>query len=101
MNQRWQEPPLWVFCNTVGTPLDSNNVRQRIFYQAVKITGIRKIRIHDLRHTYASLLLQNGESLVYLKGQLGHSSIQISIDTYAHLVCGANKQAVDRLDDES
>jgi integrase len=95
------EFPPWVFCNTVGTPLDPNNVRERIFYKAIEASGLRKFRIHDLRHTYASLLIQNGESLAYVKDQLGHHSIQITVDTYGHLVCGANRQAVDRLDDQN
>src|SRR5262245_45592933 len=61
--------------------------------------GLRQIRIHDPRHTYASLLLQQGESVVYVKEQLGHASIQITVDTYGHLIPGANRGAVDRLDD--
>jgi len=56
------------------------------------------VRFHDLRHSYASLLLQQGESPVYVKEQLGHSSIQITVDCYGHLIPGGNKQAVDRLD---
>ena len=60
--------------------------------------GLRYIRIHDLRHTFASLLIQNGESLAYVKEQLGHHSIRITVDTYGHLVPGGNKAAVDRLD---
>jgi len=62
------------------------------------LEGIRHLRIHDLRHTFASLLLQQGESLVYVKEQMGHSSIQVTVDLYGHLIPGGNKQAVDRLD---
>ncbi len=58
---------------------------------------MRRIRFHDLRHTFASLLLQNGESLVYVKDQLGHSSIKMTVDVYGHLVPGANRAAMDRL----
>jgi hypothetical protein len=54
---------------------------------------------HALRHTYASLLIQNGESLAYVRDQLGYSSIKITVDTYGHLLPGANKAAVDRLDE--
>jgi len=61
--------------------------------------GLRYIRVHDLRHTFASLLIQNGESLAYVKEQMGHHSITITVDTYGHLVPGGNKAAVDRLDD--
>ena len=52
---------------------------------------------HALRHTYASPLIRNGESLAYLRDQRGHSSFKIIVDMYGHLVPGANKAAVDRL----
>jgi integrase len=58
---------------------------------------LRRIRFHDLRHTFASLLIQNGESLAYIKDQLGHSSIKMTVDVYGHLVPGANRAAVNRL----
>jgi integrase len=51
--------------------------------------------------TYASLLIQNGESLAYVRDQLGHSSIQVTVDVYGDLVPGSNRAAVDRLDDAS
>jgi Phage integrase family len=54
--------------------------------------------LSDLRHTFASRLLQNGESPAYVKEQMGHSSIKITVDTYGHLIPGSNKAAVDRLD---
>ena len=79
--------------------LDGDNVRHRAFHAVLKKAELRHIRIHDLRHTFASLLIQNGESLVYVKEQLGHHSIQVTVDTYGHLVPGGNRQAVDRLDD--
>jgi integrase len=60
--------------------------------------GLRYIRIHDLRHTFASLVIQQGEALAYVKDQMGHASIKITMDVYGHLVPGGNKAAVDRLD---
>jgi integrase len=54
--------------------------------------------LHDLRHTFRSLLLQNGASIVYVKEQMGYSSIQVTVDTYGHLIPGANVCFVDRLD---
>jgi integrase len=56
-------------------------------------------RLHDLRHTFGSLLIQSGASLVYVKEQMGHSSIQVTIDTYGHLIPGANVSFVDKLDE--
>jgi integrase len=61
--------------------------------------GIRKIRLHDLSHTFGSLLIQNGASVVYVKEQMGHSSIQVTVDTYGHLIPGANVSFVDKLDE--
>jgi integrase len=49
------------------------------------------------RRTFGFLPIQDGESLTYIKEQLGHSSIKITVDVYGHLVPGANRQAVNRL----
>jgi len=94
----WKEMPPWVFCNETGGLLDPDNLRKRVFYGLLKAAGMRHLRFHDLRHTFASLLLQQGESPVYVKEQMGHSSIQVTVDLYGHLIPGGNKQAVDRLD---
>lgn len=94
-----QVPDL-VFVDETGGVIDESNLRKRVFHPALEKSGLRRIRIHDLRHTFASLLIQNGESLAYVRDQLGHSSIQITVDTYGHLVPGANREAVAKLDDE-
>jgi len=80
-----------------GTPVDMYNVKNRYFNKCLEKAGLRRIRFHDLRHTFASLLIQNGESLAYVKEQLGHSSIKMTVDVYGHLVPGANRKAVNRL----
>jgi hypothetical protein len=54
-------------------------------------------RLHDLRHAFGSLLLQNGASIVYAKEQMGHSSIKVTVDSYGHLIPGADVSFVDRL----
>jgi len=56
---------------------------------------------HCLRHTFASLLLQQGESPAYVQRQLGHASIQLTVDTYAKWLPLGNKAAVNQLDEES
>lgn len=57
--------------------------------QAMQHAEVLGERIHDLRHTFASLLIQQGESLAYVKDQMGHHSIKMTVDTYGHLVPGA------------
>jgi integrase len=88
----------WVFPSSVGAPLEPNRVREA-FFLALKHAKLRRIRFHDMRHSFASWLFANGESLAYVKEQLGHHSIQITVDTYGHLVPGANRKAVNALDD--
>ena len=87
-----------MFLTPAGHPVDGDNLRRRVFYRLLEQAGLRKIRLHDLRHTYASLLIQQGESLAYVQQQLGHSSVQVTVDVYGHLIPGANRAAVDRLD---
>jgi integrase len=77
--------------------IEQNHIR-RIFKRVLTKAGIREMRIHDIRHTYASLLLSQGESPVYVKEQLGHQSIQITVDIYGHLIPSSNRGAVNRLD---
>jgi len=60
--------------------------------------GLREIRLHDVRHTYASLLLSDGASPVCFKEQLGHTSIQITVDIYGQLIPSSNQERVNRLD---
>lgn len=95
LKKGWQELPEWVFCGSEGGPLDGDNFRHRVFYKAVKKAGITDLRIHDLRHSYASMLIANGESLAYVRDQLGHHSIKVTVDLYGHLVPGGNQQRID------
>ena len=74
-----------VFASDAGGFLDVVNVR-RAFYRSLTGAGLRHIRFHDLRHTFASLLIQQGESLAYVRDHMGHASIRITVDTYGHLV---------------
>lgn len=89
----------WVFQNTAGSPLDVDKFRRLVFKPALVKAGLREIRVHDLRHTFASLLIEQGESLPYIRDQLGHHSIKITVDIYGHLQPGGNVGAVDKLDD--
>ena len=91
-------PATWSFPLPRGTILDPDNLYHRYFQPVLTKAGLRKIRFHDLRHTFGSLLIQSGAPIVYVKEQMGHSSIQVTVDTYGHLIPGANVSFVDRLD---
>jgi len=91
------EIPDWIFCNRNGDLIDMHNLKSRHFRKSLEKAGLRRIRFHDLRHTFASLLVTAGESLPYVQSQLGHASIRLTIDCYSHLVPGANRQAVNKL----
>jgi len=101
LKKGWEEMPQWVFVTDKGTPLIEGHWRERVFNKALEKAKLRKIRIHDLRHGFATQLIQAGESLAFIKDQLGHHSIKVTVDIYGHLVPGANKSAVDKLDDEA
>jgi len=88
-----------VFRSPDGVIVDPDNLYHRIFLPVLAKAGIRKIRLHDLRHTFGSLLIQSGASIVYVKEQMGHSSIQVTVDIYGHLIPGANVSFVDKLDE--
>jgi integrase len=90
-----------VFPSHVGTVLKPDNIAPRYMQPALEKAELRHFRFHDLRHTYGSLLIREGASLAYVKEQMGHSSIQITVDTYGHLIPGADIAWVDRLDSTS
>lgn len=93
------EMPSWVFPSGAWTPMDHANVGKR-FKRALKAAGLPLHHSpHDLRHTFASLLLQHGESPVYVQRMLGHASITLTVDTYGKWLPMGNKAAVDSLDD--
>ena len=87
-----------VFPSPEGSILDPDNLYGRYFQPLLTQAGLRKIRLRDLRHTFGSLLFQSGASIVYVKEQMGHSSIQVTVDIYGHLISGASVSFVDRLD---
>ena len=88
-----------VFPSPDGSILDPDNLYHRYFLRVLTAAGIRKIRLHGLRHTFGSQLIQAGASLVYVKEQMGHSSIQVTIDIYGHLIPGGDIAFVDKLDE--
>ena len=86
-----------VFPNENGGFLDRHNVRKRQLNPVLRRAGVSEIRFHDLRHTFASLLLANDAHPKYVQDQMGHASIKITMDTYSHLLPEAHKKGVETL----
>ena len=80
-----------------GNVIEQNYIR-RIFKRILSKAKIRAIKFHGLRHTFASLLLSKGESPVYVKEQLGHSSVQVTADIYGKWIQTKREAGVNRLD---
>ena len=95
LRRGWREMPALVFCSEAATPLQVANVR-RAFARTLKRAALPEhFTPHSLRHTFASLLLQQGESPVYVQRQLGHASIKLTVDTYGRWLPMGNKAAVE------
>jgi integrase len=88
-----------VFTSTVGSPLDERNVR-RAFKEVLESAKpkLPKMRIHDLRHTCATLLLAQGVHPKTVQEILGHSQISLTMDTYSTVVPTVSRAAADQMD---
>lgn len=78
--------------------IDVNNWRKR-FNKALEKAKLRRIRPHDLRHTYATLRISKGDNIADVSKQLGHHSVKLTMDVYYHWLPGNKKSEVDALDD--
>jgi integrase len=85
----------FVFCHPDGRPLTPHSVTQA-FQRARTRAGLKGLRLHDLRHTHASLMLAEGVNLKVVSERLGHSSIGITGDLYSHVLPTVQAEAVER-----
>ena len=74
-----------VFTAADGGPIDPDNFSHRDWGRTLRRSKLQRIRFHDLRHTYTSLLIAQGAHPKYIQAQLGHASIQTTLDRYGHL----------------
>lgn len=96
VGSEWRDFDL-VFSGPVGGPTDPSWSRQT-FYVALDAAGIPRVRFHDLRHTAATLLLLQGVHPKVVSDMLGHSTVGLTLDTYAHLLPAMHQQAAAALD---
>ena len=94
---KWQNNGL-VFPTTTGTTVSATNLLGRHFKPLLKRAGLPDIRLHDLRHTCATMLLKMGQHPKYVQELLGHANISITLDTYSHVIEGMGDGLADAMD---
>lgn len=93
---RWQNSDL-VFTTGVGTPIEPRNA-SRSFKRLLHRAGLREMRFHDLRHSFATLLLMQGAAPRVVMEMLGHSQINLTMNTYSHVIPSMQREAAAKLD---
>ena len=86
-----------MFPNEVGRPMDATNMLKRLWYPTLRRAGLPRCRFHLFRHTNASLRIEAGQHIKYTQSQLGHSSIQVTLDIYGHLMKPVNNEEAVKL----
>jgi integrase len=82
----FNRPDDYVFTTRTGTPHHAPHIGMRVLKPALESAGLQPVRWHDLRHTFASLLIAGGANITFVSRQLGHTSSQITLGVYAHLL---------------
>ncbi|MBE3591532.1 MAG: tyrosine-type recombinase/integrase [Thermoanaerobacter sp.] len=104
--EKWEEklkdPKVYVdyglvFATETGRPLDLANINYQYFKPLLKNAGLPNIRLYDLRHTCATLLLLAGENPKVVSERLGHANITLTLDTYSHVLPTMQEEATQKL----
>lgn len=93
----WQDLGL-VFTTAIGTPIEPRNIN-RSFDALCRRAGVRRLRLHDLRHTCASLLLAQGVPARVVMETLGHSQIAVTMNLYTHVLPSVQREAAERMNE--
>lgn len=86
----------YVFPSPTGGPISPDSVLHML-HRVLKRAGLPSMRFHDLRHSFATLALQNGVDIKTVSGMLGHFSAGFTLDTYAHVTTAAQKEAANTM----
>jgi integrase len=92
----WKENDM-IFPSSTGTPMDPSNLYHN-FKKLLLEAGLPDIRFHDLRHTAATLMLQQGTHPKVVQERLGHSDISMTLNTYSHVLPVMQDEAAEKLD---
>jgi integrase len=98
----WAKNPEYrdlVFPSRAGTPLDHGNVNRQQFKKLLRKAGLPPMRPYDIRHSFATLWIESGESAEVLQKVLGHSSIATTINSYSHLSPRYQRESFGRFGD--
>lgn len=93
----WQDNDL-VVATALGRPVLQHNIRMQ-FQKYIEQLGLKRIRIHDLRHTHATILLKRGIHPKVVQERLGHSDISLTLNTYSHVLPSLQEAAAAKIDD--
>ncbi len=88
-----------MFPTTTGTTTSGTNLLGRYFKPLLQRADLPAVRLHDLRHTCATILLMAGKHPKYVQELLGHVSISITLDTYSHVIEGMDGGLGDAMDE--
>lgn len=95
-----KEPKMdYVVFGDVYTPFADTTIRRK-FNEWIKAAGVNPIRIHDMRHSHASYLINKGTIISVISKRLGHSNVSTTLDTYSHLYPTTEKEAISNMEDD-
>lgn len=94
---KWQENNL-IFTSNIGSPIDPRNLL-RDFKKLLNEAGLPAVRFHDLRHTAASLMLNNNVPVIAVSRRLGHANPSITLNVYGHLLPSTQAEVAEMMDE--
>ncbi|HEY5158549.1 MAG TPA: site-specific integrase [Anaerolineales bacterium] len=96
-HQKWWDNGL-IFPTTIGTPMAARNMYED-FKKLLRRIDLPAIRFHDLRHTAATLMLQQGVHPKIVQERLGHADISMTLNIYSHVLPSMQEDAAEKLDE--
>ena len=95
--KEWDETFTHWHGDSLGNPIQMNNIGQGQYARLIKLAGVKTITFHGMRHTCATLALQNGTQPHVVQKLLGHKSIEITLDTYSHVLPDMKEEVAEKM----